>query len=122
MSEKIEPALTAEEWANGQYIGADLSIRRRNDGLSGHRLELDVRATPFDTPEDFAAAVAMFNAALPGDDPRKITRERIEALRRCVELARESEMGTRGGVDWRRDTFADSTILALESYLPPEGV
>lgn len=60
MSEEIEPALTADDWAR------ELSVADLHPFLDTEKI------------------IAVANAALPDSDPRKITRERIALLR--VEL------------------------------------
>ena len=89
MSEKIEPALSAEEW---------------RDLLEG---------MPVGTFDD-AAAIALANHSLADDDPRKITRERIETLRSAMELAVEGRRHYRPA-----EGDALAFLDALESYLPP---
>jgi hypothetical protein len=54
--------------------------------------------------------LAAMNFKLPDSDPRKITRERLRALKGAIE-ASEGE-----GND---DTFASAFVAALDSYLPP---
>ena len=62
------------------------------------------------------AAMAVANDALSDDDPRKITREKIEMIRAAANsVADEVVEGSHRVTDLR--AFAD----ALESYLPPES-
>jgi hypothetical protein len=62
MSEKIEPALSAEEWANVVEARTVLSSPA---GVLKYMVVRDERV----------AAVAIGNYLLPDSDPRKITRE-----------------------------------------------
>jgi hypothetical protein len=116
---RIEPALTADEWADAQKYGAD-----------AFRAEAGPR-TWFSLPQ----VIALANAALPDSDPRKITREKIAQLRLAVnewdgvgrdpvKLAEwqgadddrpEPDLEYFGGGD-----AALAFLDALESYLPPE--
>jgi len=63
-----------------------------------------------DGDQERAAIVAMNNAALPPDDPRKITRETV----RTIRLARA--LCPKGGV---ADRELSQIANALEAYLPP---
>jgi hypothetical protein len=127
MSERI--VLTPDEWARlatgdfygsgdgGVYVGAHTG----GDMEVGHR---------------YHALVALANAALPDTDPRKITRERVKALRAAAFALREQPLGVSD--DWRHmdATWANlggaqrarheasalalsALAAALESYLPP---
>ena len=98
MTDHIEPALSAEEWARLQtadYLGF---LMETNDEI-------------LDRP---AQAIAVANAALPDTDPRKITREMVATLRDVTAP------GSASGFE----TNAELTSLAdaLESYLPPPAV
>lgn len=64
MTDKIEPALTPEEWRD-----TDRAMRQH------------VGALP-ERADDLAQVIALANAALPDSDPRKITREDVRACRR----------------------------------------
>lgn len=111
---RIEPALTARQWEDGAYYGADVTIWRVLPGVAGNtRLDIKVESAPMDNERDFAALIALANAALPDSDPRKLTPAKILLLREAVRYFsttpyREWSMGLA--------EFAD----ALESYLPPE--
>lgn len=93
MSEKIEPALSPEEWSE--------AIRNPIQwGING------------DEPHITVQQIAVANAALPSGDPRKITREKVEMMRRAAWNVPDGYSG-----NLALSEFAD----ALESYLPPEG-
>ena len=94
MTEKIEPALSAEEWAG--KVEYEYSVNHGSEYLA-------------DGPEAAHKIIALANHELPDDDPRKITREKLTAFVR---------MDLRGppGVPGHFTEF----LRALESYLPPE--
>lgn len=99
-STPIAPALTPEEWASKPRLEKYVIVFTRTIG------EPDPDILPTS-----AMLIAVANAALPDDDPRKITRAKLEALRSLAimhETARGADV-----TDERR--FID----ALESYLPP---
>jgi hypothetical protein len=107
MTNRIEPALSAEEWARGipgVFGWDDGSVFidwREPEPLEGPHV---------DRPH---AIIAALNAALPDSDPRKITRALVRRLRETAYTAADGYSGP----TWLAD-LAD----ALESYLPPEGV
>lgn len=92
---KIEPVLTAEEWAEARAERESWSI--------GERVRFATEEAGLD---DTAQLIAFANDALPADDHRKITREQIDMLRTAWEATYHEP-----------PTFVD----ALTSYLPPEG-
>lgn len=114
MTDHIEPALTAEEWRDGEfdshYVNTPTSLQIDHKGrvFATSDPDGDDRASVIlNESHDFAALyklIALANAALPDGDPRKITREIVDQLR-----------STRGEyLDF--SAFGD----ALASYLPPE--
>lgn len=125
MTDRIEPALTAEEW------------REKVAWMDPYRVGVSVGITPNGVVEidddDYysgftrtmsrpAALIALANAALPDSDPRKITLGTVLELRRWAEFVAigMKDSGYKHEVvqanfDQMRD-FAD----ALSSYLPPE--
>jgi hypothetical protein len=96
MSEKIEPVLTEEEWALGPGV-ADL-----------HPVF------------DGAKIIAVANARLPESDPRKITREKIAAMRLVFDQWDGCGPGEYLG-DREEYTSLERFLDALESYLPPSN-
>ena len=92
MAEKIEPALTAEEWAENERHSIDYMIESRSGRC------------------EYAKVVALANWALD-DDPRKITRETIDGLLRVADDLATPDRHS-------RPLYA--LARALESYLPPE--
>ena len=91
MSDSIEPAIDAKTW--GEIIAAG--------GPAKHNSIVADAA-----PDEYAFCLALFNAALPDDDPRKITWAMVDDLR---------DMSRRTTTAGRRHQIAD----ALASYLPP---
>lgn len=108
MTDKIEPALTTEEWANVQRFGVGL-------------LAIEVLVAE-DEPQK---AVAIANAALPDSDSRKITRERVAAIREAADELESNLKNPHWRMDDDRSWAAYNVRLcremadALESYLPP---
>ena len=111
---KIAPALTALEW---------------EEALAWPHGLLDYLVKPGDAigygkdkPEDLRALIALANAALPDDDPRKITREKIATLREMVGYAAGAYTSSGESEDLKADeAFLSPFLDALESYLPPES-
>jgi hypothetical protein len=113
MSEKIEPALSAEEWKAGRF--GDQSQFVEISGVG----DLDVANEDRYSGQvvDAVKVIALANAALPDSDPRKITREKILLVRSAIvhePYAGSSSPNPDGAAALQ--AFAD----ALESYLPPE--
>lgn len=101
MIEKIEPALTPDEWAT--KTSGDFSI-------DGNQLWGQDEQRRGNCWIDAAKAIALANAALRNDDPRKITREMIDAL-----VAAWMKFGQTSVITDRLLIIAE----ALQSYLPP---
>lgn len=99
---KIEPALSAEEWATSRIPGG-------------------VAAGEWITPEQAPGYIALLNDALPDDDPRKITREKIDKLREMVSYAAGAYTFSAESEELKADEAMLAPFLdALASYLPPE--
>lgn len=103
MTDRIEPALSSEEWAHAM----DEDVR---EGLAYEVTYLWGSSRP-------AATIALANAALLDSDPRKITRTKITLLREAADSHR--------AYDSIEPFHAEAKSLAefanaLESYLPPE--
>jgi hypothetical protein len=109
MTDIIEPALTPEQWAKGipKVYGYD-------DGS----VFLDWRVSPMRLDDGPHAIIAALNAALPDDDPRKITQAMIAVLREFAEAPGY------GWSDADGNNFPNEELTriadALASYLPPE--
>lgn len=112
MSEKIEPALTAQEWADAREPDS-------SEGLAYEVTYLWGRSRP-------AGTIAIANAALKDDDRRKITRDKIIQLRSVAHFLEESDgrlavAWPPDGNPWRKAAAElRTTADVLESYLPPE--
>lgn len=100
MTRTIEPALSAEEWADMRGYLDDYA--KRPDSSSGLINEISYVGW-VDQSRRIPFCIAALNAALPDSDPRKITREKVELL---GEIVKEYKM---------LQPLAD----ALRSYLPP---
>lgn len=120
----IPPALSESEWENEAAIVGGLGVRIRHTIPNQPTLEIssvDGRiATPVlhsiaDT-NSIAALIALANAAMNDEDPRKITRETVDTLRQMRALLHGVGMGVdpEGG-----RTFVAELADALESLLPP---
>lgn len=114
----IEPALSAEEWAIGMVV--------RGEEFDGDGMHAQVNSvlgfmvdnycpetqSSHQDPNHLAAIIALANAALPDDDPRKITRQDLAMLRRAG-----GEFIDRGDCDALERLHRLRAVLA--SYLPP---
>jgi hypothetical protein len=109
----IEPALSAEEWQEKRVEIGDVATI--DFGMVDH-LVIEVHDWPDGSslsastkdPDFIVAAVAAANAALPDDDPRKITYRDVDLLR---ETANSLVSG--GPNLW-------ALANKLESLLPPD--
>lgn len=119
VTDPIEPALTAEEWAKGTP-----GVYGWDDG--GVFIDWRTYSREIDRPsvERPHAIIAALNAALPDSDPRKITQEKVARLRAaevhaagCAVLVEHSDYNP--SCDCQEGAFAASFADALESYLPP---
>lgn len=122
MTDKIEPALTPDEWTGLEtWIPTASPGKQRylyaSFSAAGIQFREPGQWTFLTTARDLSKLIAAANAALPHSDPRKITRERMAAVR--AALAQQH-------VDLTDDHFtSDETRVlaqvldALESYLPP---
>lgn len=129
MSEKIEPALSADEWFVPQIARPHLYCLSEErvglsfgDGSVAPRTGIDVEI------EDVPAIIALANAALRDSDRRKITREWINELRYAADTLKPIAYlaATPQPTERDRELMDTSTVLsviadALASYLPPEA-
>lgn len=105
MTDRIEPALTATQWASVYAV-------KRAGILQDTLLTLDTADL------GLAGLIAAANAALPDSDPRKITRAMVEEIREAAAShAAYDSLPQFAALAARVQRIAD----ALSSYLPPEG-
>jgi len=118
--QSIRPALTPEEWRDGDGYGRIARMASLEASLMDWTKSPSVRARGIrvhcDYDHDFwgddlPALMALANDALPNDDPRKITRADVEALRGDI-----AELADRGGGDAR----SLHLLGKLAALLPPE--
>lgn len=120
-TETIQPALTPDEWDSLSFwepSGSDCSdVFEIDQGtiVAGHTSRHEYYEF-----RRFTAIMALANAALPDDDPRKITRERVEALRIAMEYWQPRDGD---GVAWDEYRAVHATLRdlhsALAALLPP---
>ncbi|MDB4914066.1 MAG: hypothetical protein JWM95_1710 [Gemmatimonadetes bacterium] len=107
MTDRIEPALSAEEWRALQSVKI---------GSSAYALDEISRSTVSQERSDnecSVALIAVLNAALPDSDDRKFRSHWIEWLRTEADILKRAGAGA-GAL------CANEIADALESYLPPE--
>ena len=103
MSNELEPALSAEEWADITRYGVVVS-------------EIDVGPFHFGTNSSDESLLALANAALPDESPYKITPEDSRFLEQIALAHAES------GEYWQTRTAARLRAIALKlaALLPPK--
>jgi hypothetical protein len=121
----IKPALSVESWASlrAYQNHAQLAVLALEGGHDHGvpPLALDGSNEAERNSIAYAAAIAALNAGLPDSDPRKITREKITAIRTSADAFYVDNDGLRDAD--RDDVIASLAVQAadaLESYLPPE--
>ena len=107
----LEPALRDDEWRNGRVswlreTGIALSLA----GELGLLIEGSQHITIGKNGHRLTALIAMANAALSDEDPRKLTRAHLDALRAATD---EKNGGSSENTECLRQL-----ANALESYLP----
>ena len=117
MTERIEPALSAEEWAAAYAPEGNASL-----GFEAVHSEL-VQAADNGR---WHKAMALANAALPNADPRKLTARDVQLLEVAGEILGERERQvtpTADDLDELRSTIHDLAVLStkLAALLGPEG-
>jgi hypothetical protein len=122
--DKVEPALTADDWAGGVYW--DYSATRRPAASD------DTPHVELTGDDARRAVIALANAELPADDPRKITRDWVGLLGTAQKEARIAApvycSNSEGGQPCPECQAALDTFCArlrgmadaLAAYLPPD--
>lgn len=124
----IKPALSAEEWADVQSYQTGCTVFR--GGVSASPLDMGKRVRLGGGDDDGCIeigkveapfVIALANAALPDDDPRKITPALVEYLRTAAHdaEARHDESGEMSDYEEQQQLLAWAE--AISSYLPPES-
>lgn len=118
----IEPALDPDEWASLEMVTRDVYARVSRTAPGWVEFDQNTEGSAVDA---FPAAgmIALANAALPPDDPRKITREMVDAIRGLADFRRKVFLSDRPGSEEEAADMVESEMrfaAALESYLPPE--
>lgn len=138
MPDRIEPALTAEQWSDlarvegcrvSDFDGTFTATFTHPFDEHGRGIALSDDASLISVfhAEPVRAIIALANAALPDSDPRKITREWVNAIRN----ASPSLPTPRNNTEWvttgqalataeAHRAVLDLIADALESYLPPQ--
>jgi hypothetical protein len=130
MADRIEPALSAEEWERQYAIRPErlavwlISFDREFPGL--HIPVTSRAALTAQDPRALTAIIAAANAALPENDQHRITAEMVSALGDLAESLRERTGRSGPSPDVTPDDTAALTAVetiarTLASYLPPEG-
>jgi hypothetical protein len=120
----LEPALTAEEWKSAFGSDLDDDGTKIGEGVFAYIIEGELMVATEEgnavggvhSPEKL---LGLANAALPDDDPRRITRERVRQLRFVADhlvVSENDAFVTIGLAKQGLRSLAD----ALESYLIPE--
>jgi hypothetical protein len=124
----IESALTPDEWREMQHVGRYATFWRDYgpDRIDVTPVKHSPHVCSIDYPDDLHALVALASAALPDDDPRKITREEVEVAKDIAEAALAVEGDDRkphGAMVFVPDVEAAALLrlaAKLAALLPPE--
>ena len=121
-SDIIVPALSESEWHDREFKderGYGVGLDERINIRSGLTMLTDEGLTGYIT--NIPGTIALANAALTDDDPRKFTRDTVRALRAAIDRL---EPGQPKAVIEHAEAWLRATLVrhaaALESYLPPE--
>jgi hypothetical protein len=104
----LPPALQAHEWREGRSSLRDTGVVVSLAGELGLLIEGAQHITIGRNVGRLTALIALSNAALNDDDPRKFKREQVTALRSAAEKA--------GGEE--EAALLRNLAEAIESYLP----
>jgi hypothetical protein len=103
----IPPALQDHEWRNGQSTLRDTGVVLSLAGDLGLLIEGAQHITIGRNVARLTALIAVANAAMSDDEPRKFKRGHVEALRAAAEGGAEKEAAV-----------LRELASAIESYLP----
>lgn len=115
---RIEPALTPEDWRiSSAAVGPEFALQRLRDLYDSHGEAQALRV------QDMPQVIALANAALPDDDPHKVTREKVERLHEGARAMMNTHYERcTGGCTCERESDALAAFAdTLASYLPPEN-
>jgi hypothetical protein len=118
VTDRIAPALTAEEWARQYIVVGDRGTWVSGDGAEWLGYDDTERVVWKDR---IPAVIALANAALPDSDPRKITRAMVDAMREVARAAEAQHDQSHEFADYEAAQRWTRWADALSSYLPPEG-
>jgi hypothetical protein len=104
----LPPALQAHEWRDGRSSLRDTGVVLSLAGELGLLIEGAQHITIGRNVARLTALIALSNAALKDDDPRKFKREQVHALRSAADKADGEEEAA----------LLRNLAEAIESYLP----
>jgi hypothetical protein len=104
----IPPPLQDHEWRNGQSTLRDTGVVLSLAGDLGLLIEGAQHITIGRNVARLTALIAVANAAMSDEEPRKFKRAHVEALRSVAE----------GGVGAKEAAVLRELASAIESYLP----
>jgi hypothetical protein len=105
----IPPALQDHEWRNGQSTLRDTGVVLSLAGELGLLIEGAQHITIGRNVARLTALIALANAAMSDDDPHKLKRAHVDALRAVAE-------GSKAGK--KEAAVLGELANAIESYLP----
>lgn len=100
-TKEMKPALTAEEWADIDYHQAT------------HIAMMHLNCTPFE-------AVAVFNASLPDDDPRKLGWADVGRCQRAADDAEARHDNSLELTDYEEQKEWAALAAKLAALMPPK--
>ena len=106
----LPPALQDHEWRDGRSSLRDTGVVLSLAGDLGLLIEGAQHITIGRNTARLTALIALANAALTDDDPRKFKRAHVAALRSAAA----------SGGDYRDVALLQGLANAIESYLPRE--
>jgi hypothetical protein len=104
----LPPALQDHEWRNGQSTLRDTGVVLSLAGELGLLIEGAQHITIGRNVARLTALIAVANAAISDDDPHKLKRAHVDALRAVIE----------GGAGKKEAAVLGELANAIESYLP----